>query len=69
VESECFTWNKKKKEKRDIFIVEQEMALRERFGTTVKIKTNNNKGRIEIEFYSKNDLNRLLELLYGEPAQ
>jgi len=45
------------------------MALRERFGTTVKIKTNNNKGRIEIEFYSKNDLNRLLELLYGEPAQ
>lgn len=60
---------KRKKEKRDIFIVEQEMALRERFGTTVKIKTNNNKGRIEIEFYSKNDLNRLLELLYGEPAQ
>ncbi len=53
----------KKKEKRDIFIIEQESYLRERFGTTVHIKQNKNKGKIEIEFFSKDDLNRILEIL------
>ncbi|WP_062351012.1 ParB/RepB/Spo0J family partition protein [Bacillus kwashiorkori] len=53
----------KKKEKKDVFIMEQETNLRNRFGTTVKIKQTKNKGKIEIEFFSKDDLNRILEML------
>ncbi|KAB2330814.1 ParB/RepB/Spo0J family partition protein [Cytobacillus depressus] len=49
--------------KKDVFIKEQESFLRERFGTTVNIKQSNNKGKIEIEFFSKEDLDRILELL------
>ncbi|WNS75497.1 ParB/RepB/Spo0J family partition protein [Bacillus sp. DTU_2020_1000418_1_SI_GHA_SEK_038] len=49
--------------KKDVFIKEQESFLRERFGTTVNIKQTNNKGKIEIEFFSKEDLDRILELL------
>lgn len=54
---------KKEKQKKDIFIVEQESYLRERFGTTVNIKKSKNKGKIEIEFLTKEDLERILELL------
>lgn len=57
---------KKKTEKKDIFIQQQETKLRERFGTPVMIKQNKNKGKIEIEFYSSDDLNRILELLEDE---
>lgn len=53
----------KKKEKKDIFLLEQESYLRERFGTTVNIKRNKNKGKIEIQFFSDEDLNRILEIL------
>lgn len=56
----------KKKEKKDVFFVEQETHLRERFGTTVSIKQTKNKGKIEIEFFSKEDLNRILEILNPE---
>jgi ParB family chromosome partitioning protein len=38
-------------------------ALSRRFGTKVEIKRRGKKGRLEIEFYSNDDLNRLLELL------
>lgn len=48
---------------KDVFIREQESSLREKFGTTVHIKQSNNKGKIEIEFFSKQDLDRILELL------
>lgn len=54
---------KRKKETKDLFIKERETSLRERFGTTVFIKQSKNKGKIEIEFFSKNDLERILELL------
>jgi len=54
---------KKQKEKKDIFLIEQETHLRERFGTTVNIKQSKNKGKIEIQFFSKDDLNRILEIL------
>lgn len=50
-------------QQKDIFIKEQESSLRERFGTTVKIKQSKNKGKIEIEFFSKEDLERIIELL------
>jgi ParB family chromosome partitioning protein len=38
-------------------------ALSGRFGTKVQIKRRGQKGRLEIEFYSDNDLDRLLNLL------
>jgi ParB family chromosome partitioning protein len=53
----------KKQEKRDVFIQEREHSLRERFGTTVNIKQSKSKGKIEIEFFSKEDLERILEML------
>lgn len=43
---------------------EFEDRLRNVFGTSVKIKNNEkNRGKIEIEFYSSDDLERILELL------
>ncbi|WP_421382434.1 ParB/RepB/Spo0J family partition protein [Bacillus salacetis] len=53
----------KKLEKKDVFLKEQETLLRERFGTTVSIKQSKKKGKIEFEFFSQEDLNRILELL------
>lgn len=53
----------KKKEKKDVFLVEQETTLREYFGTNVSIKKNKNKGKIEIEFFSEEDFERIMELL------
>jgi ParB family chromosome partitioning protein len=52
---------------KDPFIREQESFLRERFGTTVKIKKKKDKGKIEIEFFNNDDLERILELL--EPSK
>ncbi|KSU59094.1 chromosome partitioning protein ParB [[Bacillus] enclensis] len=49
--------------KKDVFIKEQETMLQERFGTTVTIKQSKKKGKIELEFFSQEDLNRILELL------
>lgn len=37
-------------------------SLAQRFGTRVQIKRRGKKGRVEIEFFSTEDLNRLLEL-------
>ncbi|MFO1442282.1 ParB/RepB/Spo0J family partition protein [Bacillus sp. Bva_UNVM-123] len=54
---------KKPEKKKDVFIKEHESNLRERFGTTVNIKQSKNKGKIEIEFFSKEDLERIIELL------
>ncbi|GLI85869.1 stage 0 sporulation protein J [Rossellomorea marisflavi] len=53
----------KKKERKDVFIEEQETRLRERFGTMVTIKQSKKKGKIELEFFSKEDLERILDLL------
>ncbi|WP_019415747.1 ParB/RepB/Spo0J family partition protein [Paenisporosarcina sp. TG20] len=52
-----------KVQNKDIFIVEKETQLREYFGTTVSIRKTKNKGKIEIEFFSEDDLERILELL------
>jgi ParB family chromosome partitioning protein len=59
---------KKPEPKPDIFLKERETYLREKFGTTVNIKQTKNKGKIEIEFFSKEDLERILELLNEEPS-
>lgn len=52
-----------KKEKKDIFITEKETELRDFFGTSVNIRKTKNRGKIEIEFFSDEDLERILELL------
>lgn len=57
---------KKPEKKKDVFIQERENSLGERFGTTVHIKQSKNKGKIEIEFFSKEDLERILEMLNQE---
>jgi len=50
--------------KNDPYIDHLEESLRDRFHTTVKIKHNKeDKGKIELNYYSKQDLERLLELL------
>ena len=49
--------------KKDLFLVEQESNLRDYFGTSVKITKKKEKGKIEIEFFSEEDLERILELL------
>lgn len=49
--------------KRDPYIEEVEESLRERYKTTVKIKANKDKGKIEINYYSQQDLQRLLDML------
>ncbi|WP_223070014.1 ParB/RepB/Spo0J family partition protein [Paenibacillus caui] len=49
--------------KRDPYIEEVEETLRDRYKTTVKIKSNKDKGKIEINYYSQQDLQRLLDLL------
>lgn len=52
-----------KKIQKDIFTKEKESELRELFGTPVSIVKNKDKGKIEIEFYSNDDLERILQLL------
>ncbi|MEI5908393.1 ParB/RepB/Spo0J family partition protein [Bacillus spongiae] len=60
---------KKNVPKKDIFIAEKESYLRERFGTTVSIKQSKKKGKIEIEFLSKDDLERILSLLQSNEEE
>ncbi|MFJ7725847.1 ParB/RepB/Spo0J family partition protein [Neobacillus sp. NPDC097160] len=59
---------KKPEKKKDVFLQEREHSLRERFGTKVHIKQNKNKGKIEIEFFSQDDLERILEMLDQEES-
>ncbi|MFF5997048.1 ParB/RepB/Spo0J family partition protein [Lysinibacillus sp. KU-BSD001] len=53
----------KKKVKKDVFVEATESQLRDYFGTGVQIRKQKNKGKIEIEFYSEDDLERILEIL------
>lgn len=46
-------------------ILEIESRLRETFGTRVKVVKNKDHGRIEIEFYSDDDMDRILLMLTG----
>ncbi len=53
----------KKAEKKDVFVRATEAQLRDFFGTQVQITKSKKKGKIEIEFYSEDDLGRIMELL------
>ncbi|QDP42018.1 ParB/RepB/Spo0J family partition protein [Radiobacillus deserti] len=56
---------KKEKIKKDIFLVERENLLREQLGTGVTIHKGKRKGKIEIEFFSDEDLERILDLFHS----
>ncbi len=49
--------------KLDLFLAERESNLRDYFGTNVTIRKTKNKGKIEIDFFSEEDLERILDLL------
>ena len=49
--------------KKNAQVLEIEEKLRHVFGTQVHIKQKGNKGKIEIEFYSAEDLDRILEIV------
>lgn len=51
------------KVKKDVHVQATESQLRDYFGTQVQIKKAKDKGKIEIEFYSDDDLHRILEIL------
>ncbi len=48
---------------KSLFVIEMEERLRNKFGTQVKINLKKKGGNIEIEFYSEEELERLLEIL------
>ncbi len=50
------------KPRRSIFIQKVEDQLRELFGTKVNLRSKKEGGSVDIEFYSPEDLNRLLEM-------
>ncbi|HLS67217.1 MAG TPA: ParB/RepB/Spo0J family partition protein [Pseudogracilibacillus sp.] len=54
---------KKRKDEKDIYIKQYEVKLREALGTNVKIHKGKHKGKIEIDFYSNEDLEQFLNLL------
>lgn len=60
------TKKSQKMENKKIEILEIENRLKEYLGTKVKIKDGNNKGKIEIEYYSNGDLERIAESMFGK---
>jgi ParB family transcriptional regulator, chromosome partitioning protein len=54
---------KKKPTKNEPVLIEMEERLRSRFGTSVKIKKGSKRGKIEIDFYSQEDLERIIDML------
>lgn len=55
--------SKSKPVKKDIYIKEMEERLKTALGTKVYISKGKKKGKIEIEYYSQEDLERLIEML------
>lgn len=58
--------NKEKKtqeQEKSVYLIAMEDKLRNVFGTQVRIKSGKRGGRIEIEFYSPEELERLLEIM------
>lgn len=52
----------RKKRKKDLYLTQVEETLRDSLGTSVKIKKGEKKGKIEIEFFSDDDLERIVKL-------
>lgn len=60
---------RKQPEKREFFLAEAEERLKMALGTQVRIKPGKLKSKIEIEFYSAEDLERLIETLSAQMEQ
>lgn len=58
---------KKIEKKRDQNISDIEGQLQQLFGTRVQIAHGKKRGKIQIEYYSNEDLNRILDILNGRP--
>ena len=52
-----------KNDKKPYYIRESEERLMDKFGTSVSINEKNQKGKIEIEYLSTDDLTRILDIL------
>lgn len=55
--------NNKEEKKIDTYITDVRNRLEGMFGTKVNVKNKKNKGKIEIEYYSNDDLQRILDIL------
>ena len=55
-----------KSKEKDIFIKDIEERLMNTLGTKVNISTGNKKGKIEIEYYTDDDLNDIIDRLLEE---
>ncbi|MEI3604438.1 ParB/RepB/Spo0J family partition protein [Pseudogracilibacillus sp. SE30717A] len=53
---------KREKPKKDIYLQQYETKLRDILGTNVKIQKNKDKGKIEIEFYNNEELERFVRM-------
>lgn len=65
--SEPVSRETKERPKKDVFIIEYEERLRDCFGTNVQIKMGNKgsgRGKIEIDFFTNEDLERIMEIIY-----
>ncbi|MGI6212158.1 MAG: ParB/RepB/Spo0J family partition protein [Anaerovoracaceae bacterium] len=59
------TARKPAKKRKPADVIRMEAELREKYGTKVTINSKGKKGTIELEYYNRDDLNRILELLNG----
>ena len=62
----CVKWLLQMAEEKDIFIKDIEERLMNTLGTKVNISTGNKKGKIEIEYYTDDDLNDIIDRLLEE---
>ncbi|MED1560346.1 plasmid partitioning protein ParB [Alkalihalobacillus alcalophilus ATCC 27647 = CGMCC 1.3604] len=60
---------KKKKQTLSPFLKERQDLLKARFGTSVTIKPGKKKGKIEIDYFSEEDLERILQLMDNADEQ
>ena len=51
--------------RKDPLLISMEEEMQRRLGTAVRIARSGKKGKIEIEFYSNDDLERIIEVLRG----
>ena len=57
---------KKSSESVDNYFVELEVSLKEKLGRKVKVEYGKNKGTLMLEFYDKEDLKAIADMLYNE---
>lgn len=56
----------KRNSPKDPVVKDVEERIMEKIGVSVKIKGNDNKGKIEIQYYDQDDLNKILDLLLNK---